>query len=174
MAVLASSHYCRIGSIINLRMSWVYFFHILTVTQFLIFITLESLVSFKTQHCDVVIKDGDSVYRCHWRTAAHRSKLLLVSVCVLQKYILGPKGSLAKWLFFLLTTKLSICLPLDTGPSLSGHGGRTLNADYTARCSWTSSRTLYCNTVIFRQADANKYLWLFAGQGSRWTCRVDE
>lgn len=27
-----------------------------------------------------------------------------------------------------------------------------------AQLSWTFSRTLYCNTVIFRQADANKYL----------------
>lgn len=27
-----------------------------------------------------------------------------------------------------------------------------------AQLSWTSSRTLYCNIVIFRQADANKYL----------------
>lgn len=38
--------------------------------------------------------------------------------------------------FFLLTTKLSICLPLDTSLSLSGHGGTTLNADY---CSPHSS-----------------------------------
>lgn len=57
-------------------------------------------------------------------------KVLLVSVCVFPKYILGPKGSPAKLLFFLLTTKLSICLPLDTALSLSGHAGRTLNADY--------------------------------------------
>lgn len=75
-------------------------------------------------------KHRDSVYKCHGTTAVHYSKLLLVSHCVFQKYISGPKGSFAKCLFFLLTTKLSICLPLDTMRSLCGRAGRTLNADY--------------------------------------------
>lgn len=52
-----------------------------------------------------------------------------VSDGVFLKYIFGPRGSAAKWLFFLLTTRLSICLPPDTGRSLSGRRGRSPNAD---------------------------------------------
>lgn len=44
-------------------------------------------------------KKDRSVYGCHWRTTFYHSKMVLVSVCVFQKYILGPKGSPAKWLF---------------------------------------------------------------------------
>lgn len=59
-----------------------------------------------------------------------------VSDGVFLKYIFGPRGAAAKWLFFLLTTRLSICLPPDTGRSLSGRRGRSPNAD---NCSLHSS-----------------------------------
>lgn len=72
---------------------------------------------------------------------------------------LRPKGTHAKMTFIFspLSTKPSICLPPDTAPPplLVLAECWLLLAE---QLSWTFSRTLYCNTVIFRQVDANKYL----------------
>lgn len=71
------------------------------------------------------LKDGAVVYSCYWRTSVPRSERLPVSLHTIQKYISDPKDYLLSvvFFFFLLTTKLSICLPLDTSLSLDTEAG---------------------------------------------------
>lgn len=100
-----------------------------TVTDF-IFLTLESCLHLKfsavtlVKRTTVVFMDG------HWRTTAHHSKMVLVSVGPFQKYTLGPKRSPAKCLFSCWPQSYQyVCLL--TLPYLSlDTEHRTLNADY--------------------------------------------